>query len=311
MNTECFCVDRIPDLTLAKYSAQEGGMQKDVLKQQMLFHRQMNRRGLLFDTFYRFIVLYQADGKPGSRLRFYLSTDAKEKEISVEKILRSSQLSVYYHFEQCEAPDLSKLSCSAMIVKHSNILLDSEGRPSYYVVDEWKMNEAARLISLFRMMAALEQDCAYEVELRPCKLAEEERSRLEELVGMGLHGLLVVIDDFQQLFFVSVEELGVVEYLLKVFTTCLVGVLENVFPERLHKPDDVPCLVFVDFVDDVFHDPGEDKVLVFERVDHLVHGLLFHLLVVQFDAEVGGEVEFAGEVPEDALEELVDGLHPE
>ena len=183
MNTECFCVDRIPDLTLAKYSAQEGGMQKDVLKQQMLFHRQMNRRGLLFDTSYRFIVLYQADGKPGSRLRFYLSTDAKENEISVEKILRSSQLSVYYHFEQCEAPDLSKLPCSAMIVKHSNILLDSEGRPSYYVVDEWKMNEAARLISLFRMMAALEQDCAYEVELRPCKLAEEERNRLEELAN--------------------------------------------------------------------------------------------------------------------------------
>ena len=183
MNYEWFCVDRIPDLTLAKYSAQEGGMQKDVLKQQLLFHRQMNRRGLLFDTSYRFVVTYHADGKPGTRLQFYLSTDTKENEISVEKILRSSQLSVYYHFKQCEPPDLNNLSCSAMIVKRSSILLDSEGRQSYYIVDEWKMNDTARLISLFRMMAALEQDCAYEVELRPCKLPENERNRLEELAN--------------------------------------------------------------------------------------------------------------------------------
>ena len=183
MNIECFCVDRIPDLTLAKYSAQESGMQTDVLKQQLLFHRQMNRRGLLFDTPYRFIILYQADGKPGSRLQFYLSTDTKENEISVEKILRSSRLSVYYHFQKCDPPDLNKFPCSAMMVKHSSKLLNAEGRPSFYVVDEWKMNESARLIGLFRMMAALERDCAYEVELIPYKLNEKDRSRIEELAN--------------------------------------------------------------------------------------------------------------------------------
>ena len=43
----------------------------------------------------------------------------------------------------------------------------------------------------------------------------------------------------------------------------------------------------------------------------MVDGQFLHLIVVESDAQVGGEVEFARHVPHDTLEECVDGFHAE
>ena len=48
-----------------------------------------------------------------------------------------------------------------------------------------------------------------------------------------------------------------------------------------------------------------------QRVDELVDGLLFYLIIVQSDAQIGCQVQFTGQIAENALEESVDGLYSE
>ena len=110
---------------------------------------------------------------------------------------------------------------------------------------------------------------------------------------------------------VVVEETGACEDVHEARTLFLVGVLEDVLAEELHLVEDVPTLVVVDGLEDVFHDPPQHDVAAAKGVDHRIDGKGLHFLVSQLDAEVGGEVELAGEVAQYALEELVDGLHTE
>jgi Na+/phosphate symporter len=48
-----------------------------------------------------------------------------------------------------------------------------------------------------------------------------------------------------------------------------------------------------------------------QRVDELVDGLLFYLIIVQSDAQIGCQVQFTGQITEDALEESVDAMKKE
>ena len=48
-----------------------------------------------------------------------------------------------------------------------------------------------------------------------------------------------------------------------------------------------------------------------ERVDEEVDGLLFHLVVIQSNAQIGCQVQLAGQIAKYALEEGVDGLDAE
>ena len=57
--------------------------------------------------------------------------------------------------------------------------------------------------------------------------------------------------------------------------------------------------------------PLHEVVVHFQRRDEFIHRQVFHLIVVELNLEVGGEVEFSGEVAQHALEEGVDGLHAE
>ena len=81
--------------------------------------------------------------------------------------------------------------------------------------------------------------------------------------------------------------------------------------ELLDLSDDIPRLVVGDIIHDVLQDPLKHGVGGAEVGDELVDSQFLHLIVVQPDAQVGGEVEFTRHVPENTLEEGVDGLYPE
>ena len=48
-----------------------------------------------------------------------------------------------------------------------------------------------------------------------------------------------------------------------------------------------------------------------QRVDEPLDGLLFHLYIVQTDAQVCCQVQFAGQIAQHTLEERVDGFYAE
>ena len=81
--------------------------------------------------------------------------------------------------------------------------------------------------------------------------------------------------------------------------------------ELLDLSDDIPRLVVGDIVHDVLQDPLKHGIGGAEVGDELIDSEFLHLIVVQSDAQVGGEVEFAGHVPENTLEEGIDGLDAE
>ena len=68
MSSEYFTLERIPDLTLAQYSAEESGGVDDVIKQHSVFYRQLNRKGLLFNEVFQIIYVYNPRKSPGNRL---------------------------------------------------------------------------------------------------------------------------------------------------------------------------------------------------------------------------------------------------
>lgn len=75
MGTEFFTLSRLPDLTLAQYSAEESGGVEDVVRQHASFYRQINRKGQLFDEVYHLIYMYSPHKQPGQRLQMYFRAD--------------------------------------------------------------------------------------------------------------------------------------------------------------------------------------------------------------------------------------------
>ena len=83
------------------------------------------------------------------------------------------------------------------------------------------------------------------------------------------------------------------------------------FTERLDLSDHIPALVVCDVFLDVIHDPEEQLVGAFQTFYQFIHSLLFHLVIVQSDAQVGCEVEFSSQVSQYTLKEGIDGFYSE
>ena len=91
----------------------------------------------------------------------------------------------------------------------------------------------------------------------------------------------------------------------------LVVITEDVFTERLDLSDHIPALVVCDVFLDVIHDPEKQFVGAFQTFYQFIHSLLFHLIIVQPDTQVGCEVEFSCQISQDTLKEGVDGFYSE
>ena len=83
------------------------------------------------------------------------------------------------------------------------------------------------------------------------------------------------------------------------------------FTERLDLAHHIPALVVCDVFLDVIHNPEKQFVGAFQTFYQFIHSLLFHLIIVQSDAQVGCEVEFSSQVSQDALKEGIDGFYSE
>ena len=178
MEGRFFTLREIPDLTLAKYSAEEGGGVDDVIRQHHAFYRQLNRKGLLFGEVYHLIYLYKPDEQPGHKLIIYFRADHPgQPPVYMDEFMRASPLSSYFQFQKSCPPFDPVFPWEASLAKQDGYVstsLASEQR-RFYMVNPWKPSEKARLMALFRMMKMLNRPCAYVVSLFSENLEEDMR----------------------------------------------------------------------------------------------------------------------------------------
>ena len=91
----------------------------------------------------------------------------------------------------------------------------------------------------------------------------------------------------------------------------LVSILIDVVSQGLHPIADVPSFALFYLFPDVVQYPLLHLLSFAQMFHDTLHSAVYHLLAVQFYAHARGKSQFSGERMEDALEERVDGLHPE
>lgn len=176
-----FTIDRVPDLTLAKYSGESDSDCKGLLEKHRLFLRQIHRL-LMVCGGTRLNLLYQfnPDWPAGKRMKVFLSFKGNFQAETVGRIMGSCALSPYFAFKTCDKPVLPAYAVCSTIAKQDGFVASSIAENcSYYVVDEWKPNDEARLNTLFQLMKSLNKPCAYLVCLSAVQAYPEAKKRID------------------------------------------------------------------------------------------------------------------------------------
>ncbi len=97
-----FTVDRIPDLTLTKYSALDGSSVDDIMDKHGVFLRQLHRLGSTSGVYFHLLYYFDPDERipKGHHLSvvFYATSKDKRKLEGIREFLTTSVLSTYYDF---------------------------------------------------------------------------------------------------------------------------------------------------------------------------------------------------------------------
>lgn len=192
-------LEKIPDLTLNKYSSLEEKGVDGVLKKHVSFLRQLNRKGIISNVSFHLFYLYigsdvAKEDMPGYRLHIFLMAQGEEKALkSVPAIIKSSSLSEFYEFKgKCinekeditidtlldsDNGDLSFNCCVALTKAEKHIVKDNE---TYFALQEWECNEDGRLYNMFNIMEKLGHTALYRVDLYPVDKSEVLREDLQK-----------------------------------------------------------------------------------------------------------------------------------
>lgn len=97
-----FAVDRIPDLTLTKYSVLDGSSVDDIMDKHGVFLRQLHRLGSTSGVYFHLLYYFDPDTRiqKGHHLSvvFYATSTDKRKLEGIREFLTTSVLSTYYDF---------------------------------------------------------------------------------------------------------------------------------------------------------------------------------------------------------------------
>lgn len=187
---------QIPDLTLNKYSAVEGGGTDGVLEKHDAFLRQLNRKGIVSDVSFHLFYLYLkpedvSKDKPGRRLQIYLLARGEGKGMdSVPALVKASPLANFFVFEETASEcamremfeesglEIPTFDTCAFLTKTETFLFAGGDEEEYYLLRDWEMNEDGRLYNMCNMMEKLEQTALYRVDLYPVERSNSLRDAL-------------------------------------------------------------------------------------------------------------------------------------
>jgi len=192
MDFRCFGIDKIPDLTLSKYSFLDESGVDGVLKKTGVFLRQMNRKGQLSKVFCHLLYVYNPDDPAGHRMKtFFIASGKNGESLSyMRELVHKSALSAFYNFRDLGDEPTALLSPKCQAYSHAVVLVKRvfSVEPSviqsdkqdmkFHRVAEWKMNEDARLYNMFQLMRGLNQPAAFRIDLFPVDYATDLRAVL-------------------------------------------------------------------------------------------------------------------------------------
>lgn len=98
----CFVVNRLPDLTLTKYSVYDGSSVDNIIEKHGIFLRQLHRLGKTSQVYFHLLYYYNPSQEiqKGQHLTimFYATADEPSKLEGIREFLTTSVLSTYYDF---------------------------------------------------------------------------------------------------------------------------------------------------------------------------------------------------------------------
>ena len=170
-NRALYLLTRIADLTLNRYSSLEGGDVGGVLAKHNAFLRQIHRISLVSGLTAKWIYEYDPVRPKGKRLTVILSL---ENNSGLPKMLckyvEASPLSPFFDLELIKEDDVPPLNFErvykyrATLVKREKYASsDSAPDPFFYSVNEWEMNDDARLLNFFNLIQKVDRPCVYAV----------------------------------------------------------------------------------------------------------------------------------------------------
>ena len=162
-----------PDFSLSKYASLSETGPGGVLNQHNAFWRQMNQWGKLFKGSIHLIYQFNPDHASGKRMRMLLRFDSPDMQgiKSVRQIMGASVLAPYYD-QLVLIDDLGQdnhpYRYQVNLIKSERFIHSSYNEKDiFYTACEWKMNDAGRLYSMFRILVASEVHSTYCVDLYP------------------------------------------------------------------------------------------------------------------------------------------------
>lgn len=212
MNNLVYQIQKIPDLDLSKYGALDEGDVRGVLKKHEVFLRQLHSQVLSSNGVIHWIYEYNPEEKKGNRLKIYLKIDSDNINQYADNLIRNSPLSPYFDLVRVVPKDqvnayrewLKKVDIKeykrgedhqvinlnseieykymAVLIKREKVAkADKQENGIFYSVNEWKINEDARLYDLFCMMQKMNKPCIYCVDVR----AVDYTNTIEERNSLG------------------------------------------------------------------------------------------------------------------------------
>ena len=199
-----FKLEKIPDLTLNKYSSLEENGVDGVIEKHIAFLRQLNRKGIVAGLSFHLFYLYTGPedalhDNPGNRLSIFLLVKGNPESLgNIPAFLSASPLADFFVLQPADlqtlpggspnrgtvpAPDPQRSGPAykycACLTKTETLLPARIGEEEdYYIIRDWEMNEDGRLYNMCKMMEAMNHSALYRVDLYPTEKSISLREAL-------------------------------------------------------------------------------------------------------------------------------------
>lgn len=185
-----FKINTIPDLTLGKYNYLSENGVDGVLKLHNSFLWNLYEKSALSNVSFHLAYFYDKNGEIGNKINIYLSATGVESNLkNIKNIISASPLSDYFIFEELKKENFTESDkkyksisfnyCSSFS-KESIFFTGSDGK-DYYDVPLWQCDSKGRLFAMFRMMAAIDEDLIFRIDIK----AEKKNRLLRKKLSSG------------------------------------------------------------------------------------------------------------------------------
>lgn len=201
-----YTLNKLPDLTLNKYSSLDENGVEGVIEKHIAFLRQINRKGIVSNLSYHLFYFYVSPedkdkDSPGHRLQIYMMIHGESAALeNVPALIAASPLADFYKLESelkntttgdsvCSPQNILKNSgislptfnTCAFLCKTETLLPANNGEgEDYYMLREWEMNEDGRLYNMCKMMESLNHTALYRVDLYPVERSASLRETMRK-----------------------------------------------------------------------------------------------------------------------------------